>query len=114
MVSISENVDTQTESAVDELLTEFDSVLTVTSENTIEEFQSLISETNFYGNNSIIYVADFKNMDSEFQKTLSEQLKGMAESYPVLKIIVAGVNSTNKPTLSNSDLSGRVYPIGES
>jgi hypothetical protein len=109
MLLVGDETDAETESELNNFM-EMHQSIDITPDDSPETVREMVSGE-VSDPDRLIVVHKFREMDSDLQLFISQYLKGIAETYVDLPIIVFGIDDNNNPAYSNRDLSGRVYRL---
>lgn len=109
MLVVSDSTDDETRSNVNEFIEQHDWTQ-ITPDHTSDNTRDLVEENLASGNNNLIVVQKYEQMNDDFQKFLAQYLKGIAEKHTGVPIIVFDAEGSNLG-MSNPDLHGRVYSL---
>lgn len=109
MLVVSDSTDDETRSNVNEFIEQHDWTQ-ITPDHTSDNTRDLVEENLASGNNNLIVVQKYEQMNDDFQKFLAQYLKGIAEKHTGVPIIVFDAEGSNLG-MSNPDRHGRVYSL---
>jgi hypothetical protein len=109
MLVVSDSTDDETRSNVNEFIEQHDWTQ-ITPDHTPDNTKDLVEKNLASGNNNLIVVQKYEQINDDFQKFLAQYLKGVAEKHTGVPIIVFDAEGSNLG-MSNPDLHGRVYSL---
>lgn len=109
MLVVSSDTETSIKNDVDEFLDEHN-LIKITKDMSSESVRDYVRNNLSNYDNPTIVVEEYDDMDEELQKFLSQYLKGVAEDYVKLPIIVYD-REGGTLGMQNPDLVGRVYSL---